>query len=236
MDRYERHRTLLSSSGWKRLTETVIVCAGAGGLGSFVLELCVRLGPMTIHVWDPGKLDTPDLNRQILYTTEDLGRKKSEAACRRLASVNPEASLTCYSRKLTAESFAQAYGKPEAAPGFVLFDCLDSFAARGELESIRRAYGCTVFHGGVEGWFGQVATFLPGGAGYREAFGGGWDALPGAKKPIIPAVVATVASYQVGAFIGWLEDPEACPRSGKILLYDGKTLTTRSVTIPGNRK
>lgn len=234
MDRYQRHRTLLSDTAWKRLKDTVIICAGAGGLGSFVLELCVRLGPVTLEVWDPGELDAPDLNRQVLYTAEDLGNKKSDAACRRLRSINPEASITCHSQKLTAESFGQAFGTPESHRPFVLFDCLDSFAARAEVELIRRQYECFVFHGGVEGWFGQVAIFPPGKTGYSDAFGEGWDTLPGARKPIIPPVVATIASYQVAAFIGWLENPVSSPALGRILLYDGKTVTTRSVTISKN--
>jgi adenylyltransferase/sulfurtransferase len=232
VDRYDRHRALLSESAWNRLNKTVIVCAGAGGLGASVLELCVRLGPVTLQVWDPGVLDPPDLNRQILYTADDLGSPKAEAACRRLRAVNPEASVSCLSKPITAEDFSDAFDSPKTQSSFVLFDCLDSFPARGELEKIRQEYGCTVFHGGVEGWFGQVITFPPGARGYREVFGEGWNSLPRATKPILPSVVSAVASYQVASFVNWLEDPKSNPTAGRMLLYDGKTLELRSVTIP----
>ena len=227
MERYSRHRDLLSDRGWEGLLSTRVVVAGAGGLGSHVLELLVRLAPLRLAVWDPGILDTPDLNRQILYTAEDLGAKKAEAACRRLKRINPDATVDCYSRPLDPESFAAA----ETGENFVLFDCLDSFAGRKGLEEIQDARGCPIFHGGVEGWYGQAATFRRDGRRYGDAFGADWFRLPKAGKPILPQVCAAIASCQVREYLGWLEEPGSTPLDGALLLYDGKSLTTNILRL-----
>jgi molybdopterin/thiamine biosynthesis adenylyltransferase len=231
VERYSRHRDLLSDAAWERLCSTQVVVAGAGGLGSQVLELLVRLGPIRLSVWDPASLDAPDLNRQILYTPEEIGAKKADAACRRLKAINPEATVECHAQRLTPETFA-AEG---LSSGFVLFDCLDSFSERKGLSTIQRASGCPIFHGGVEGWYGQAATFRPGGSGYREAFGPEWFRLPKGGKPILPQVCAAIGSVQVREYLGWLEAPGTSPLDGALLLYDGKTLTTRILALaPGN--
>ena len=210
MDRYSRHRDLLSDAAWERLCSTPVVVAGAGVLGSQVLELLVRLGPLSLAVWDPATLDAPDLNRQILYTRRDIGAKKANAACRRLKEINPEANVECHAKRLTPETFAtESLSSP-----FVLFDCLDSFSERRGLETIQQVAGCPIFHGGVEGWYGQAATFRPGGTSYRDAFGPEWFRLPKAGKPILPQVCASIASAQVREYLGWLEAPGSSPLDG----------------------
>ncbi|MFP4430952.1 MAG: HesA/MoeB/ThiF family protein [Spirochaetaceae bacterium] len=233
MERYSRHRDLLSDAAWERLCSIAVVVAGAGGLGSQVLELLVRLGPLVLSVWDPATLDAPDLNRQILYTTRDIGAKKARAACRRLKEINPDANVECHAERLAPDTFA-----PERLSlPFVLFDCLDSFAERKGLETIQQAAGCPIFHGGVEGWYGQAATFRPGGVSYRDAFGPEWFRLPKAGKPILPHVCAAVASAQVREYLGWLEAPGSSPLDGGLLLYDGRTLNTRILAVsPGSPK
>lgn len=227
MERYSRHRNLFSDAAWGRLCSTPVVVAGAGGLGSQVLEILVRLGPIRLVVWDPSSLDPPDLNRQILYTTADIGAQKAKAACRRLRQINPEATVVCHARRLTPETHA-AEGP---SSGFALFDCLDSFAERKGLATIQETSGCPIFHGGVEGWYGQAATFRPGGRSYRDAFGPEWFRLPKGGKPILPQVCAAIASVQVREYLGWLEDPGTSPLDGALLLYDGKSLTTRILAL-----
>ncbi|MFW5827890.1 MAG: HesA/MoeB/ThiF family protein [Alkalispirochaeta sp.] len=227
-DRYQRHRSLLEPDAWSRLTTTTLTIAGVGGLGSHVLSSLARLGPLHLELWDPGVVDTPDLNRQILYTPADEGRRKVESARERLLQVNPELSVTVHAEPITAEAFAD-HGEPGSARG--VFDCLDSFAARVELEKIRRSAGVPVFHGGVEGFFGQATTFLPDRLGYEDVFGPGYEGMPPAPKPILPQTVAIVAALQVGECIHWCADPRQTPLTGTLLLYDGRTMQFDRITV-----
>ncbi|MFW5796170.1 MAG: HesA/MoeB/ThiF family protein, partial [Alkalispirochaeta sp.] len=114
---------------------------------------------------------------------------------------------------------------PAAHPGtppFVLFDCLDSFAARSELDAIRRRTGCTVFHGGVEGWYGQATTFPGDGPGYADAFGPDFADTPAAAKPILPTTVAVIAALQVSDFFSLCTNGSPTPLTGTLAVYDGR--------------
>jgi len=118
----------------------------------------------------------------------------------------------------------------------VFFDCLDSFTARRELADVqerlaREGRACPVFHGGVETWYGQVTTLLPGTGAYERPFGPQYDDGPAARQPIMPHVVSAVASFQVGEFIRWCETPEETPLSNSLLLFDGREMHTRAVRL-----
>ncbi len=229
--RYHRHRSLLSESGWRRLRDIPVVVAGAGGLGSHVLESLVRLAPRRIEIWDPGRLDEPDLNRQILYAEADLTHAKVTAAVARLAAVNSEVEYFPVDGAIDLDRFAEASMVGRDNTAFALFDCLDSFKARAGLEQIRQKYGCTVFHGGVEGWFGQATTLLGSGSGYPHVFGPEYADIPKAAKPIFVQTVATIASFQVAEYVHWCENPTQTPLSSSLILYDGMSMRIDRIEI-----
>lgn len=223
----------------RRLHTTRALVAGAGGLGSNVALLLARLGVGALIIRDPGVLDAPDLNRQVLYTPADLGRVKVDVARERLREINPRLELDLAYERISAESRL-----PQAD---ICFDCLDSFSARAALESalcggwagdsIAGAAGpqpaqrndtgslpVPLIHGGAEGWFGQVSTLAPGGRGYRGLFGPGFDERSTEQaqgKPIMPHVVALVAASQVGEFVRWCQDGLEAMLVDRILVIDG---------------
>lgn len=244
-DRYVRHRPLLSDDAWERLTNTRIVFAGVGGLGSNVAQIVARLAPVTLELWDPGILDEPDLNRQILYRPEHLGTAKVDVAARELQAINPEILVETHQERITAESFARAHG---AAPGDtaspdggsasrgpvqdrIIMDCLDSFEARAGLEDIRRQHGIPVVHGGIEGWYGQVVLFPGRGPGYEAVYGPDFRSMPPAGKPMMPQVVTSIASMEVGLLIDWLERGERIAAPEALYVYDGKALTLNRIDL-----
>jgi molybdopterin/thiamine biosynthesis adenylyltransferase len=228
-DRFARHRGLLSDAAWTRLRETPVVLAGVGGLGTHVASHLVRLGISEIELWDPAVVDEPDLNRQMLYAEADLRRRKVEVAAARLTEVHSAIVVRAFARSFETESFL---GTGEmVGRSFVLFDCLDSFAAREQLQMVAERTGRPVFHGGVETWYGQVTTLLPDGGGYARAFGKDYALQEKAAKPIMPHVVAAVASFQVAEFLSFCESPEQTPLSDAILVYDGRRLQTRHVRL-----
>lgn len=224
--RYQRHRPLLGETGWETLTQLPVVIAGVGGLGTNVASILARLAPVTMELWDPGIIDEPDLNRQILYSPDKLGCKKCPAAAKALGTINPQLTIHYHEVALTVDTFLEhtavgAVPDGEAQP-FVLFDCLDSFSGRAELDEIRVRTGCTVFHGGVEGWFGQATTFLAGGPGYADAFGPDFAKTPKAAKPILPTTVSTVASIQVSDYLSFCVHGAPTPLTGTIAIYNGQ--------------
>ena len=253
-DRYVRHRPLLSDDAWEHLTNTRVILAGVGGLGSNVAQIVARLAPVTLELWDPGILDEPDLNRQILYRPEHLGTAKVEVAARELQAINPEIRVEANQERITAETFARAHGGPaygspahggpargdDPARGAssaahvqdrVIMDCLDSFEARAGLEDIRRGHGIPVVHGGIEGWYGQVVLFPGRGPGYEAVYGPDFRSMPPAGKPMMPQVVTSIASMEVGLLIDWFERGTEITVPEALYVYDGKALTLNRIDL-----
>ncbi len=228
--RYSRHRPLLSDAAWERMCAARIVVAGAGGLGSHVLQVLSRLGALHIEIWDPALLDEPDLNRQVLYAEGDVGRPKVLAAAERLRAINPQLDVTAVQDAVPVDAAGVPLGDADRSE-VVVFDCLDSFAAREGLDALHHRIGCPVFHGGVEGWYGQVTTLLPGRGGYARVFGPEYAEIPGGPKPILVHTVAAVAAFQTGEFLHWCADPHETPLCSSLLLYDGKTMRTDRVEL-----
>lgn len=188
MDRYDRHRGLFGEEAFRRIRRCRVLVAGAGGLGSTVLQLLARGGFGTIFVYDDAIVDLPDLNRQLLYGMSHLGMPKVEAARAVLSSINPDLTVVACQELITA-----ATKIPEVD---IAIDCLDNFAGRFALDELFFARGVPLIHGGVSEGFGQVTTFLPGKTqGLRELFGnGGPPDEPELKRQIYPPVVTAVAS------------------------------------------
>lgn len=225
---FARHRPLLSDRQWESLRSLRYLVAGAGGLGSNVLDQLVRLGVAHLEVWDPGVLDEPDLNRQSLYTRMDLGRPKVEAARERLAAIHPDIELHVVSRAIEASS---ALGGSIGGVD-ICFDCLDTAAARrglehalvdlwtragsqdadasddpGGIESPR-----ILVHGGVSGFTGQVVVFRPPAFRYRDVFGDAQGPAPSRPLPVLPSAVVLVAATQIAEHLRFLENPDAAAR------------------------
>jgi molybdopterin-synthase adenylyltransferase len=215
----------MSAAGMERLRGARVLLAGIGGLGSNVAMTLARLGVGSLVIRDPGILDEPDLNRQILYNPADLGRPKVEVASHRLREINPDVSLDVRDERITRESVFPPFD--------ICLDCLDSFGSRAGLEQallrispgqLPRKLPVPVIHGGAEGWFGQVSTLAPGGAGYEGLFGTVFtdrSEETAQGKPIMPHVVALVAAAQVQEFIRWCDGGVDAMLVNRILVLDG---------------
>jgi len=191
VDRYQRHSNLIGEADFEKIKQTRVLVAGAGGLGSTVLQLLARTGFGKIHFYDDAVLDEPDLNRQILYDTNDLGKLKTEVALEKLTAINPNIQLVAHPEKLTSQT--------SVPPVDLVIDCLDNFESRFVLEDQFFNKGIPIIHGGASQYFGQVTTLIPGKTlSLSELFGRDIIATDATRaKEIFPATVLNVASVQV---------------------------------------
>jgi len=191
MEQYDRHIHLFSEAQFTRIRGTRVLVAGAGGLGSTVLQLLTRYGFGEIHLYDDGLLDPPDLNRQLLYTTRDLGVPKAEAAHALLGTINPDVTVVAHAERLTTES-----DPPEID---LVIDCLDNFTGRRLLDELFFTRGIPIIHGGATAFCGQVTTLVPERTGSLTDIYGrpNMEDDPASPKDIYPPVVTAVASLQV---------------------------------------
>jgi molybdopterin/thiamine biosynthesis adenylyltransferase/rhodanese-related sulfurtransferase len=104
--RYARQFSLpqVGLVGQQKLKNTSILCVGAGGIGSPVLYYLAAAGIGKIGIIDDDKVELSNLQRQILYTTADCGRPKTEVAKERLLAINSNIYVNTYQKKLNVDN------------------------------------------------------------------------------------------------------------------------------------
>lgn len=106
LERYSRHFTLphIGIDGQQRLKNARVLCVGAGGLGSPLLLYLAAAGVGTLGIVDDDVVDLTNLQRQLLYTTDDLARKKTIAAKQRLTALNAHNDYIIHDQRLTSDN------------------------------------------------------------------------------------------------------------------------------------
>ena len=152
---FSRQLPIWGEEGQGALQRATVLVAGLGGLGCLMAELLVRAGVGKVHVCDCGVVDETDLNRQIFYTRDDIGRAKLEVAVQWLRRIHPHCEVVPLKGNLLNPDLAFPAGIDAVA------DCLDTFESRFALWD-RLGPGTFFVHAGVEQTFGQVVTLVKG--------------------------------------------------------------------------
>lgn len=157
--RYSRQMILpeVGEAGQERLRRGRILICGLGGLGSPAAFYLAAAGVGVIGLLDGDKVEVSNLQRQILHTTADVGRDKTESARERLRALNPHVRLITHQEFLTDENIESVIEDYD-----VVLDGLDNFQTRLLVNRACLATGKIFVHGGVQGFTGQVMTVLPG--------------------------------------------------------------------------
>lgn len=212
--RYQRNRTIISTSDQLTLFRSCAAVIGCGGLGGYIVEELARLGVGKIVVIDPDVFEEHNLNRQLFSSPANLGTAKVEAAARRIGEINPAVDLVPIQTALSSENGADLLEGCNVA-----VDALDSIQVRLELAEVCTAINIPFVHGAIAGWFGHVTTQFPGDDTIQAIYRS-WQAGKGVEQSLgnpsfTPAVVAG------------LEVAEVC----KLLLGQGTPLRGRQLII-----
>lgn len=215
MEMYSRHRKLLGQAKFDKVQKSTVMVAGAGGLGCTVLNQLARIGVGTIHFFEFAEIDLPDINRQILYTSQDIGRSKCATATARLKEINPNIQIIGHEEKITSTTIIP--------PNIdLVFDCLDSFTSRYILDDKLYPNKIPMIHAGVSQYFGQLTTIVPSMTkSLRETISVDAEKFdPIIKKEIISSTAICVASIQVSEGIKYLVGDRENLLTNKILSVD----------------
>ena len=106
-DIFARSIGLLGEDNFNKLQDKVIAVFGLGGVGGTALEALARTGFQHFIIIDFDKVDVSNLNRQILYTSKDIGRDKVDAAKERLLAINPDIDVKVFKGKAQEFDFNQ---------------------------------------------------------------------------------------------------------------------------------
>lgn len=155
--RYVRNLGAITLHEQEKLKTSRVCLVGCGGLGGYLAEFLGRMGVGCITAVDPDCFEMSNLNRQVLARENNLGQSKAEELRTRMARVNPNVQVRSVVTCLNADNAARLIEGHD-----LVLDGLDNIAARLTLQRVCRELGIPLIHGAVEGWFGQIATVLPG--------------------------------------------------------------------------
>jgi len=154
-----RYNRQMMVAGWgeegqEKLKESTVFIAGMGGLGCPVSIYLAVAGVGHMRICDADRIELSNLNRQIHYSEEEVGRFKAESAEVRLRGTNPEIDIVSSTDLIDAENIGEIAGEAD-----LVIDCLDNFETRYLLNGYCIEKGIPLVHGAVWGLSGQV-TFL----------------------------------------------------------------------------
>ena len=147
----------IGEEGQKKLLKSSIFVAGCGGLGAPVLYYLAAMGIGRLGICDKDKVSLSNLNRQILFTDEDIRKPKTEVAKKRLLALNPELKVDSYDAVLDdtlANKLIKDYD--------IVIDCLDNFKTRFVLNDACLTAGKLLIHAAVGEFSGQILNIIPG--------------------------------------------------------------------------
>ena len=229
--RYSRHLLIpeVGESGQLRLLASKVLLVGAGGLGSPAALYLAAAGVGTLGIVDSDVVDPTNLQRQILHSTERIGRPKVESARQTLSALNPDVRIVGYQERLTAENIDRIIAGYD-----VIVDGSDNFPTRYLVNDASVKHGIPVVHGSIYRFEGQITVFKPGaGPCYRCLF---HQPPPPELAPscaeagvlgVLPGVIGTLqATEAIKLLLGIGE-----PLIGRYLLFDALDATFREIKL-----
>jgi molybdopterin-synthase adenylyltransferase len=231
--RYARHIVLpeIGGAGQLRLRRARVAVVGAGGIGSPVLHYLAAAGVGRLDVIDDDRVDASNLQRQTLYTTDDLGVPKAQAAAAALARLNPHVEVVPHVTRLgRAEAGALIDGADAVIDGS---DNFDTRLAVADASLARRVALVSAAVGRFEGQIGVFRGWEADRPCYRCFVGAApqRDGLTCAEEGVlgpVTGVVGSLAALEVIRQIAPFGDDSA----GKLVLIDLLALRFRTLSLP----
>ncbi len=152
------HRQMLidgwGEDGQRRLKNSVVFVAGAGGLGSPASIYLAVAGVGKIIICDFDKVEGTNLNRQILHTPSRIGMSKVQSAKQTLSEINPEIEIEAVEEKITEVNAFKLIGDAE-----IILDCMDNFETRYILNKVAIKKRIPMVFGSIHAMQGML-TFI----------------------------------------------------------------------------
>ena len=215
--RYRRHILLdeIGIEGQERIAASNVLIVGAGGLGSPVITYLAAAGVGHIGVVDGDIVELSNLQRQVVFSTSDLGRKKAVVAGERIKEINPDVRVEVYDEFLSLENAGDLIGQYD-------FVCegSDNYATKLLVNDTCVKKGKPFTIGSLSRFEGQVMTHTDGSACWRGLYGAAPE--QDEKEPVELGVLGSVPGI-----IGAVEATETI----KFIVGSGKLLTNRLLSF-----
>jgi molybdopterin/thiamine biosynthesis adenylyltransferase len=158
LSRDARHLALVQvgNDGQQRIAAGTVLLIGVGGIGCAAAAYLASSGVGHLVIADFDTVDTSNLGRQVLYTPDDIGKRKAEIAAKRLGALNPDIRITAITERLQGEALVEAVASSD-----VVLDGCDNFATRFQVNDACVGAGRRLISGAAIRLEGQMAVFGP---------------------------------------------------------------------------
>ena len=234
-ERYSRHLILpeVGVDGQRRLKAARVLCVGAGGLGSPAALYLAAAGIGTIGLVDFDAVEASNLQRQIIHSTDDIGRSKLASAKSRLAALNPDLQVEGFETRLTSANALEIFRGYD-----VVLDGTDNFATRYLVNDACVLLGIPNAYGSIFRFEGQASVFAAkDGPCYRCLYpepppaGLVPSCAEGGVLGVLPGVIGTIqATETIKLILGG-----GTPLIGRLLLYDAWNMQFRQLKLRRDR-
>lgn len=230
MERYNRQIILpeIGEEGQNKLSKAKVLIVGVGGLGSPIALYLAGAGVGCIGLIDDDVVSVSNLQRQVLYTEEEVGLPKAVQAKKRLEALNRDIKVEAYNMRLTAENADSIISDYD-----IVVDGCDNFQTRYLINDTCRKLDKVYVYGAIRAFDGQVSVFnYNGGPDYRSLFPDEEEMrlMPAPPKGVIGATPGLVGCVEAGEvlkiIVGYGE-----VLSGKLWYIDLKTMQANTILL-----
>ena len=239
MARYARHIAIpeFGLEGQQKLKESKVLVIGSGGLGSPVLLYLAAAGVGHIGVVDFDVVDESNLQRQVLFSVDDVGKSKAQTAKARLKALNPHINITVYETHFSTENALELVRQYD-----IVADGTDNFPTRYLVNDACVLEGKVNVYASIFQFEGQVSVFNyllqdgTRGPNYRDMFpeppppGLVPSCAEGGVLGVLPGIIGSMQANEVIKVITGVGDPLA----GRLFLFDAASFTTRILKVRKN--
>ncbi|MCH8010441.1 MAG: molybdopterin-synthase adenylyltransferase MoeB [Candidatus Marinimicrobia bacterium] len=232
--RYSRHFSLpeIGLEGQKKLKQASVLVVGVGGLGCPVAIYLAAAGVGRIGLVDFDVVDLSNLQRQILYSSKDVGKPKLRIARERLEGINPKVQVAAHEEPFSSVNAVQILAGYD-----LVIDGTDNFPTRYLVNDVSVFQGKPNVYGSIFRFEGQVSIFhAKEGPCYRCLYA--TPPPPGlvpscAEGGVLGVLPGIVGSLQAAEAIKWITGI-GDPLIGRLLLFDALSMTFREVRLEKN--
>ena len=234
VDRYSRHLIIpeVGMEGQKKLKRASVLCVGAGGLGSPLSLYLVAAGVGRLGLVDFDVVDSSNLQRQVIYSTSDVGRSKLQSAQETLGALNPNVAIETHELRLSSDNALELFEKYD-----IVADGTDNFPTRYLVNDACVLTGKPNVYGSIFRFEGQSSVFASEqGPCYRCLYP---DPPPPGLVPscaeggvlgILPGLIGLIQATEVVKLILGVGDPLI----GRLLLFDALGMKFRELKLRKN--
>ena len=236
LERYSRHLIIpeFNIEGQRRLKKGKVLVVGTGGLGSPLLLYLTAAGVGNIGIVDFDVVDETNLQRQVLFTVDDVGKSKCEVAKKRLQALNPHIKFTTYNVQLTSENALDIIKDYD-----LVADGTDNFPTRYLVNDASVILGKPNVYASIFRFEGQVSVFNHTGddgitgPNYRDLFpappppGLVPSCAEGGVIGVLPGIIGSLQANEVIKILSGV----GSPLSGRLFLFDALSFETRTLKL-----